>query len=127
VTSKDGKTWVGHGMCSNSLTAAPLYLEQHQIILLDGKCMLLYETGNLTVPWTIGLASAPTCEGPFTVSPSPILSPSASGWDSTFVATPWVMTVADRSYLWYSATNESKTNYNFDHWPLSLGGFVKRF
>ena len=128
VTSKDGKTWVGHGTCSNSLTAAPRYLEQHQIIMLDGKCVLLYETGNLTVPWTIGLASAPTCEGPFTISPrSPILGPGTSGWDSTFVATPWFMTVGGTSYLWYSGTNESKTNYNFAHWPLSLGRFVKRF
>jgi hypothetical protein len=89
---------------------------------------LLYENGNLTMPWTIGLASAPTCEGPFTVSPrSPILSPSASGWDSTFVATPWFMTVAGTSYLWYSGTNESKANYNFAHWPLSLGRFAKLF
>jgi hypothetical protein len=128
VTSKDGKKWVGRGTCSNSLTAAPIYLEQHQIMMLGGKCLLFYENGNLTVPWTIGLASAPTCEGPFTVSPrSPILKPSASGWDSTFVATPWFMTVAGRSYLWYSATNESKANYNFAHWPLSLGRFVKPF
>lgn len=128
VTSKDGKTWVGHVTCSNSLTAAPLYLEQHQIIMLSGKCLLFYENGNLTTPWTIGLASAPTCEGPFTVSPrSPILSPSTSGWDSTFVATPWFMTVAGTSYLWYSGTNESKANYNFAHWPLSLGRFAKFF
>lgn len=128
VTSKDGKTWAGHGACSNSLTAAPRYLEQHQIIMLNGICLLFYETGNLTVPWTIGLASAPTCEGPFTVSPrSPILSPGTSGWDSTFVATPWFMTIADTSYLWYSGTNESKANYNFAHWPLSIGKFVKRF
>ena len=35
------------------------------------------------------------------------------------------MTVSGRSYLWYSATNESKANYNFAHWPLSLGKFVK--
>ena len=43
--------------------------------MLGGKCLLFYENGNLTVPWTIGLASAPTCEGPFTVSPhSPILN-----------------------------------------------------
>lgn len=128
VTSRDGKTWVGHGTCRNSLTAAPLYLEQHQIMMLDGKCVLLFETGNMTVPWTIGLASAATCEGPFTVSSrSPLLSPGASGWDSTFVATPWFMTVADESYLWYCATNESKANYNLAHWPLSLGRFVRRF
>jgi len=128
VTSKDGKSWVGHGTCSNSLTVAPRYLEQHQIIMLGGQCVLFYETGNLTVPWMIDMASAPTCEGPFKVSQrGPVLSPGTSGWDSTFVATPWFMTVAGRSYLWYSGTNESKANYNFAHWPLSLGKFVKRF
>jgi hypothetical protein len=122
--STDGKTWHGHGVCSNSLTTWPLYLEQHQIMMLGGKCVLIYETGNMTVPWTIGMASAATCEGPFTVSAhSPIVRPSASGWDSTLVATPYFFTVGGTAYLWYSGTNESTANYNLDHWPMSIGTF----
>lgn len=125
VISTDGRTWTGTG-CANSMTIAPLFLEQHQILMVGGKCYLAYEYGNNTTTWNIGLASATTCEGPFTNTPnSPILSPSgvAGTWDQTIIATPWLFAVNGNWYLWYCGTDDSTTDYNVDEYPLSIAQY----
>lgn len=122
VTSKDGKTWQGSG-CVNVFTVSPEYLEQHQIFMLGGQCVLLYETGNNTTFWTIHSAVANKCEGPFTDgSKDPFFAPTQnpSTWDAYEVATPWYFVVNGEGYLLYSATSDSPADYNLDHYPLGI-------
>lgn len=122
ATSTDGKTWHGAG-CKNIFTVAPEYLEQHQIFMLGGQCVLLYETGNNTTIWTIHSAVASRCEGPFTEGrQNPFLAPTLnkSTWDAYEVATPWYFVVKKQAYLLYSATSDSNTDYNVNHYPLGI-------
>lgn len=121
--STDGKVWHGRGTCRNSLTASPQFLEQHQIFMLGGKCVLLYETGNYTTAWTIRSAVASRCEGPFTVGErNPLLAPTHNreNWDSSEVATPWYFVVRGVGYLIYCGTSDSTADYNLKHYALGI-------
>jgi hypothetical protein len=123
VTSTDGKTWHGHGTCTNSLSVNPEFLEQHEIFMLGGKCVLLYETGNYTTDWTIHSAVAPRCEGPFTAgerNPFLVGTHNRANWDAHDVSTPWYFTVDGVGYLMYDGSSDSTTDYNLNHYPMGI-------
>lgn len=125
VTSSDGVHW-NTGTCTNLVTTTPLYLEQHQIFMLNGQCVMLAEIGNNGFNWTIKSLVAPNCTSSFTYgSNSPILkgTGNASDWDWNLVATPYYTVIGNEGYIVYAATNQANTNYNVNQYGLGIAEF----
>jgi hypothetical protein len=79
----------------------------------DGTWVLYYYTldnsGNFNGTHTIGRATAPGPDGPWTTSPEPLLEPGPAGaWDSRQVSAPDVTRTDDGYVMFYDAASEDR-------------------
>lgn len=71
----------------------------------DGTWVLLFETVNHSGPWEIGVATAPGPDGPWTISPDPVLSSGPAGSaDAAGLPWPSVATTDDGFAMYYTAS-----------------------
>jgi|SRR5579859_669160 len=121
AVSTNGTSW-STGSCTALLNISPLFLEQHQIMLLGGKCVLVYENGNNSTQWTINSASGSSCSSTLTNgAANPFMTYSGTAtWDQYHVATPWLFNVNNKSYLWYQGAADHAQPYGTNHWSMGL-------
>lgn len=128
ATSTNGTSWAKGGT-GDILTTAPLYGEFHQILKVDDKYVLIYESGSGTVPYRIFAAIGPAASGPFTPLPTgPILRESGlvGAWDRYHVATASVLQVSGQWLLFYCAAGTMDQPYVNNTWPGGIATFVPR-
>lgn len=115
LTSTDGRTWM-RAASSPAFTsddvpfAHPGADVSTAFVTADGTWTLLFTSINFTDPWSIGRATAPGPDGPWTVAPEPVLTAGADGaWDDGGVAWPSVVATDDGFALYYAAGSTPRT------------------
>ena len=118
LTSADGRTWAADeepvvldatALGVNEIGPVP------SSVLVDGDgTWLLYGGARLAgsdapIVWR---ATAPAPEGPWTMHPAPVLSPSADGWDSAITDHPSVLRTDDGYLMAYGGASGAQPNRN---------------
>lgn len=84
------------------------------VVLADGTWAMYFNTQRSiygTRDAVIGMATAPAPEGPWTVSPEPVLTPAeADAWDSRGLGNPCVVLVGDGYMMWYDGHAGDQTS-----------------
>jgi hypothetical protein len=111
LTSEDGLTW------TLDAEAPPLDTDDEELLPMaepgidvstgyvadDGIWVLYFETVRTGMPWEIWRATAPSPQGPWTISDEPVLSTGAAGaFDDRGVTWPSVVRVGDRWAMYYA-------------------------
>ena len=115
LTSTDGMTWK-RAAASPAFTsddvpfAHPGADVSTAFVTADGTWTLLFTSINFTDPWSIGRATAPGPDGPWTVAAEPVLTAGADGaWDDGGVAWPSVVATDAGFALYYAAGGTPRT------------------
>lgn len=118
LTSLDGLTWVPSEE-PIELDATVLGLNEigpvPSSVLVDvGGSWLLYGGGRLaeTDAPVVWRATAPAPDGPWTMHPEPVLTPSADGWDSAITDHPSVLRTDDGYLMAYGGASGAQPNRN---------------
>nr|WP_319372439.1 PKD domain-containing protein [uncultured Methanobacterium sp.] len=122
ASSSDGLSWTKHGIIveKGSSGAWDSTLLEDKSVFYDGTHFyLLYEGFNGT-SWCAGLAKSSNPLGPFTKSPSPILSGSgiSGAYDQYHIATPYVYQSGEKLFLIYQGGNSQ--DYNISEFSFML-------
>jgi predicted GH43/DUF377 family glycosyl hydrolase len=97
LTSTDGLTWTvdpdAAKLSSDDFPMANPGIDVSTgFVTDDGTWVLIFETVSTSTPWTIGRASAPSPQGPWTVDPEPVVEPgAAASWNAGGVHWPSVV------------------------------------
>lgn len=93
LTYGDGPSWMSGSAAEPSLVAGP-----------DGKFYLFF-TGLEGEERVLGVAKSDSPFGPWDINPNPIITPSASGFDSHQVLAPEVIVDDGELRMWYLGVN----------------------
>lgn len=132
ATSPDGVIWtkratpVFNGLTLPAYAAAHL-AEPELVPAPDGSWLIFFSTTPVNgQPHSIGMARAPTIGGPWTISPQPIIVPTAGGFDAKDAVAPSVLIEGGRIRLWYAGFSADgqriAIGYAESAWPLASGG-----
>jgi len=109
LTSTDGVTWMLAAdepiMTSSDVPfASPGHDVSTGFVTSDGTWVLVLQSVSSTEPWEIGLATAPGPDGPWTVTPEPVLTAGEAGSsDAAGLAWPSVVATDDGFAMYYVA------------------------
>ena len=108
LTSNDGTDWTmaqeGPVLTSDDVSYAKPGIDvSTAFIRADGTWTLVFETVNSTTPWSIGLATSPGPDGPWTVGDAPVLSAGETGsWDAGGLTWPSVVATDEGWAMYYT-------------------------
>jgi predicted GH43/DUF377 family glycosyl hydrolase len=108
LTSTDGITWTPDpGAADLSSDDFPMANPGIDVstgfVADDGTWVLIFETVSTSTPWTIGRASAPSPQGPWTVDPEPVVEPGEAGtWSAGGVHWPSVVRTDDGWSMYFA-------------------------
>jgi predicted GH43/DUF377 family glycosyl hydrolase len=75
----------------------------------DGTWVLIFETVERFDPWSLGRATAPGPDGPWTIDPEPILEAGAEGsWDAGGLSWPSVVRTDSGYLMYYTALDQPR-------------------
>jgi predicted GH43/DUF377 family glycosyl hydrolase len=107
LSSTDGATWdLAQDAPVLHSDDVPFARPGHDVstgfVAADGTWVLVFVTVSLSQPWEIGIATAPGPDGPWTVTPEPVVSGEQGSWDAGGVAWPSVVPTDDGYAMYYS-------------------------
>ena len=127
ATSSDGMHWTRAAAPLLAGITLPAYctvgsLAEPELIRgPDGTWLLFFTATQGARGHNIGMATAPAPDGPWSISPEPIIVPTAGRFDAREVVAPSVLMEHGMIRLWYAGFNEADTaiaiGYAESAWP----------
>jgi predicted GH43/DUF377 family glycosyl hydrolase len=114
LTSTDGRSWTlatpKLALTSDDVPLAePGFDVSAGFVRPDGTWVLIFETVEILHPWVLGTATAPGPDGPWTVSPDPILEAGDEGaFDAGGLSWPSVVAHGDGYAMYYAAQERQR-------------------
>lgn len=114
LTSPDGRAWA-LASPTPALTSDDVPFAEPGIdvstgfVMAGGTWVLVFETVEIVDPWVIGIATAPSADGPWTVRPEPILEAGPTGsFDAGGLSWPSVVATDDGFLMFYTAVDRPR-------------------
>lgn len=129
ATSTDGTTWTKRPAPVLAGIDLPGFMADHVaepelVHAPDGTWYLFFTASRDGQPHTIGMARAPTADGPWSICPEPLIVPTPAGFDARDAVAPSVLIEDGKVRLWYAGFSADgqriAIGYAESPWPFAM-------